>query len=221
MPDLKKYFRTAKKIQMDYIDRKGHLQSFNSQVVEVHDNDLLDVLVPMNRYGDVFLELDTLVKLIVQKDGAVYEFRAVLTEKLFGKVVVLRLKVLSEVNKIQRRNYYRLKLMRDIEVRVVYDIKERKYGEKFKCILHDLSAGGLQFSSNMQLEENSLLEFPLDLNGKKLIVFGIVVRRTLVADSKMRYLYGVKYDRMSEFERNEINRFIFEEQRRLIKKGLI
>jgi len=136
-------------------------------------------------------------------------------------IPLLRLKVFPDINKIQRRDYYRLKLMKDAEIRLVEDLKTRKYGEVLKGNLHDISAGGLLFSSNKQLEKDAMLEFKLDLNGKKLIIFGIIVRRTLAANSKTQYHYGVKYDRMSEFERNEINRYIFEEQRRLIKKGLI
>ena len=100
-------------------------------------------------------------------------------------------------------------------------MKQRKYGERFKCSLHDISAGGVLLSSSKELQEKDILEFTLNLNGKKLIVFGIIVRRTMMNNSKATYFYGVRFDRMSEFERNEINRFIFEEQRRLIKKGLV
>ncbi|HYE84001.1 MAG TPA: PilZ domain-containing protein [Clostridia bacterium] len=221
MLNLNRYFKVSEKIQMDYMDKRGHLIGFTSQVVEVHGNEFIDVLIPIHKNEDVYLEKETIVKLIVQREGAVYEFRAVLSEKLFGRIPLLRFKILSEINKIQRRDFYRLKLMRETDARVVLNIKERKYGEKFKCTLHDISAGGLLFSSNKQLEEKDLLEFTLDLNGKKLIVFGIIIRRSLAVNSRMHYIYGVKYDRMSEFERNEINKFIFEEQRRLIKKGLI
>ncbi len=221
MVDLKKYFAVGEKILMEYLDAAGHLHEYRSQVIELHDNDLLDVLIPIHKNQDVYLKQDTLLKLVVSKGEAVYELRAVIYEKLFGRIPLYRLRFLSEVNKIQRRNFYRLRLMRDVEAALVEDLKTRKYGERFKCNLHDISAGGVHISSSKELQEKDMIEFTLNLNGKKLVAFGIIVRRTLTENTRAPYAYGVKFDRMSDFERNEITKYIFEEQRRLIKKGLV
>lgn len=221
MKDLNKYFTVGEKIQMDHLDASGHLHEYTSQVVELIDNEFLDVLIPIHKKHDVYLRPDTMLKLVVQKGEAIYELRAVLHEKLFGRIPLLRLKVLSEISKIQRRDSYRLQLMGDTEARLVEDLKQGKYSEVFKCNLHNISAGGVLLSSRKELQENDMLEFTLDLNGKKLIVYGIIVRRTLTLNTKAPYAYGVNFERVSEFERNEITKFIFTEQRRLIKKGLV
>lgn len=221
MLDLKKYFTVGEKIQLGYIDASGHLREYVSQVIELYDNEFMDVLIPIHKRHDVYLREDMVLKLVIAKGEAVYEFKCVLHEKLFGRIPLLRLKVLSEIKKIQRRDFYRLKLMRDIEARLVEDLKERKYSERFKCNLHDISAGGLLLSSNKELKEKDMLEVTLELNSKKLIVFGKIVRRTPTVNSRAAYTYGLQYDRMSEFERNEITKFIFAEQRKLINKGLI
>lgn len=221
MFDLKKYFTVGEKILMEYIDASGHKHVYTSQVVELHPNEFIDILIPIHKNHDIYLKQDALLKLIISKGEAVYEIRAVLYEKLFGRIPLYRLQVADEINKIQRRNFYRLKLMRDIEAALVEDFKERKYGERFKCNLHDISAGGLLISTSKELKENDMLEFTLNLNGKKLIVFGIIIRRTLTDNYRAKYSYGIKFERTSDFERNEITKFIFEEQRRLIKKGLV
>lgn len=221
MPDLKKYFSVAEKITMIYIDALGRSHEYASQVVELHPDSFMDVLIPIHKNRDIYLKQDTMLKIVVSKGEAVYEIKAVLYEKLFGRIPLYRLKVLDEINKIQRRNFYRLKLIRDIEAAQVEDLKERKYGERFRCNLHDISAGGIQISTSKELQENELLEFVLNLNDKKLVVFGVVVRRTLSGNPRAQYSYGIKFERMSEYERNVITKFIFEEQRRLIKKGLV
>ena len=221
MLDLKRYFSIGEKIQIKYLNAAGQLNEYVSQVVEIHGNDFIDVLIPIHRKRDVYLRQDSVLKVIISKEEAVYEFRVVLHEKLFGRIPLLRLRVLSELNKIQRRDFYRLKIMRDIEVRLVENFKEKKYGEQSKCNLLDISVGGLLFNSRKEFKEKDMLEFILDLNGKKLIVFGIIIRRTLNDNFRAPYSYGVKYVKMSEPERNVIMKFIYEEQRRLIKKGLI
>lgn len=221
MFDLKKYFTVGEKIQIHYADAGGCLREYTSQVIELNDNEFMDILIPIHNKHDVYIRQGSILKLVISKGEAVYEFKAALFEKLFGRIPLLRLKVFPEVNKIQRRDFYRLKLMRDIEARQVIDLKERKYGESFKCNLHDISAGGILVSCNKELQENDKLEFILDLNGKKLIVFGLIVRKTLNVNSRTAYIYGIRYDRMSEFERSEITKFIFTEQRKMIKKGLV
>ena len=221
MFDLKKYFVVGEKILMEYIDATGHLHTYTSQVIEIHHNDFLDILIPIHKNQDIYLKQDTMLKLVVSTGEAVYELRAVLHEKLFGRIPLYRLKLLPEINKIQWRDFYRLKLMRDVEAAQVEDLKTRKYSEKFRCNLHDISAGGIHISSAKELQEKDMLEFTLNLNGKKLVAFGIIVRRTLTGNTRAPYAYGVRFDRMSDFERNEISKYLFEERRRLIKKGLV
>ncbi|HWR61774.1 MAG TPA: PilZ domain-containing protein, partial [Clostridia bacterium] len=192
-----------------------------SQVVDIHEGDFMDVLIPIHKSREVYFRQDSIVKLVSAKGDAIYEFKAVIQEKLFGRVPLLRVKIISEVNKIQRRDSYRLKLMRDIEARHIEDIQGKKFGEKFRCNLHDISTGGILVSTNKEFQEGDMLEVTIGLNGLYLVTYGIIVRRTLTVSHKAPYSYGIKFDKMSEFDKNKLTKFIFEEQRKLIKKGLI
>lgn len=221
MLDLKKFLAVGEKIQIEYFDEIGRHNDYKSQIVEIHDNELVDVLIPIHKKREVYLRQDTVIKIIVTKGEAVYEFRAVLYETLFESIPLMRLKLLTEMNKIQRRDFYRLKVMIDIQVRLVENYDEKKYGEKSKGNMLDISSGGLSFCSRTEYQEKDILELTLDLNDNKLIVFGEIVRRTLNDNYRSPYSYGVKYVRMNVIERNVITKFIYEEQRRLIKKGII
>lgn len=221
MRDLKKYFTIGEKIQIDFIDTRGKLHEYASQVVELSSNDFIDILIPIYKTQEVSLRQDNIIKLIISKGEAVYEFKAVVYEKLFGRVPLLRLKIVSEVNKIQRRNFFRLKMMRNIEVRLLEDAEEKRYSEKLKCNLHDISAGGLLVSTNKEFQVGDMLELMLDLNSTHLIVYGMIIRRTYTVSHKAPYAYGVRFEKLNESDKNKITKFIFEEQRKLIKKGLI
>jgi|GEM_PF-815759 len=227
MTDLNKYFAIGEKIQIDHIDIKGLLQEYTSQVVDLHGKDFMDVLIPIHKNQDVYLRVDSIVKIVLPKGDAVYEFKAVVYEKLFGRVPLLRLKMISEVNKIQRRNFYRLKLMRDIEARKLLKAADqekdqgKKFGEIFNCYLNDISAGGVQISTKEDIQEGDTLEMRIDLNGIELVAYGIIVRRTLTVSPRAPFSYGVKFDKLSESDKNKLSKFVFEEQRKLIKKGLI
>jgi len=221
MKDLKKYFLIGDKVQINYMNAVGEVQEFVSQVVGIHEAGYIDILIPIHKTRNVHIKQGSLLKLISVKEDAIYELRTVLHDKLFGSIPLLRLKAISEISKIQRRDYYRLKIFREIEARPVLDLKEKKYGESFKCNMQDISAGGLMFSSREHFNENEILEFTLDLNGITKVVLGVIVRRILNESYRAPYSYGVQYVDLNMADRNAINKFIFEEQRRLIKKGLI
>ncbi|HQO43370.1 MAG TPA: PilZ domain-containing protein [Bacillota bacterium] len=224
MKELKKYFNIADKVQIEYYDKVGELRQYVSQVVDIHDGqqeEFIDVLIPMYKSMDVNIMQGSVLKLIVFKGDAIYEIRTIVYKKIFGSIPLLRLKAISEIIKKQRRDYYRLKIFREIEARLVIDPDEEKYSETFICNLQDISAGGLMFSSREYFNENDTLEFALDLNGPIMVVQGVIVRRILNESYRLLYTYGVQYINLNMADRNAITKFIFEEQRRLIKKGLI
>lgn len=221
MLDLKKYFTIGEKIQILYISPRGQEYEYVSQAVEIHANGFVDILIPIHKTQDMPLRTDGIIKLVIPKGEAVYELKAAIADRINSRVPLLRLKIIAEVDKIQRRDFYRLKMMKDVEVRPIENLEEKPQGGKTKCNLHDISAGGLLFSTNKEFREGDMLELTLDLSGMNIIVYGIVVRRTLTVSHKAPYSYGVRFDRISELDKNKITKYIFEEQRKLIKKGLI
>ncbi len=221
MLDFSKYLQVGEKIQVQYTDANNNVHEYSSQVVEFYSNGMLDILIPLYKNQIVYFRNDAKLKIVVPKGEAVFEFQTQIAEKQFGKIPLLRLQVSGQVNKIQRRNYFRLKVIKELEGRTVINLKERKFGDKFKGNLLDISGGGIQFNMLTELEENASVELTMTLNDKKMTLFGIIVRKNFTNNAKAPFLYGVRFDRMSEFERNEIMKFIFEEQRKLIKKGLI
>jgi c-di-GMP-binding flagellar brake protein YcgR len=221
MPDMKKYFSVGDKVQIEFIDLTGHKHDYISQINKIYDNVYLDVLIPISKNQIIYLKTDTILRLISARGDAVFEVNARIVDKLFGEIPLLKLQVVSDIKKTQRRNFFRLKLLRDIEVQKVIDLKERSFGERFRGYMLDISGGGLMFNSTMLLQENDLIEVALNLNNKKLVLFGLIVRRVYCNNPKAPYSYGVRFERITEFERNEVTKFIFEEQRKLIKKGLV
>lgn len=221
MPELKKLFSAGDRVQLEVLDITGRVHNYASQINSIYDNEYLDVLIPISKNQIVYLKSESILKVTTAKGDAVYKFDAKIVGKLFGVVPLLKLQVVSDISKLQRRNFFRLKLIRDIEGRKVIDLKGRVFGEKFKGNMLDISGGGILFNSTVLLEEKEIIEITLDLNGKKLILFGTVLRRVFNNNPKAPYSYGIKFERITEFERNQITKFIFEEQRKLIKKGLV
>lgn len=214
-----RYFALGDKIQIEVPNRE---QQYTSQIVDMYKDGTLDILAPIYKNRVVYLVDNMTVNIILPKGEAIYQIRARVLKKINDKISIVRLEIVSDIIKIQRRDYFRLRVVKSIKVRKVEDIKENKFGDTIKASMLDISGGGMQFSASKELDEGDMLEISFDLTAaKEMTLFGIVRRKIYTNNPKAAFNYGVKFEKISEFERNEITKFIFEEQRKLIKKGLM
>lgn len=221
MQEFKKHFGAGEKIHVEMINGYDKHQ-YVSQIVENYDNGIFDILTPVHKSRIVYFSNASIIKISTVKGAAIYEVEAKVLEKTFGRIPMMRLVVASNLNKVQRRDFYRLRTIVDISIRRAINLNEKKFGEKFSGTALDISAGGLLLNTNKDLEENDLLEMTLNLiSERELVLFGIIVRKQYNSVTRFSYEYGIKFQNVSDFEKNEITKFIFEEQRKLIKKGLV
>lgn len=220
MHEINKYISDGDKINL-LVQNNYEKHQYVSKVDHINEDGTVDVLIPISKNQIVFIKVDTIIKVIVSKEGAIFEFRAQVIDKLFGTIPLLRLLLVSEIHKIQRRNYYRLKALENIKVRKIIDLKEKQFDEYFEAAMVDISGGGLAFNSKVELEVKAAVELSLKLNGNALNIIGTIVRVDLDESKARKYSYGVNFEKITEIERNIIMKYIFEEQRKLAKKGLI
>lgn len=221
MQEIKKLISIGEKINLQ-LSNDFYNNEYLSRIENINDDGTFDVLIPMAKNKYIYVKNDAVLNIVVFKEGAVYEFKAKIINKLFEVIPLFRLIAASEVKKVQRRNYYRLKSVQSIKVRKIIDMREMKFEDYFKAFLLDISGGGIAFSSSKELNINDEVEVNLKLNSEIINVFGEIVRKDInyAADSN-KNIYGVAFKRISEIERNIITKYIFDEQRKLAKKGMI
>lgn len=221
MQEINKFIAIGEKINLLLMNNYDNHQ-YVSKIESINEDETIDVLIPIAKNRIVYIKNDTILKVIIAKEGSIIEFKAQIVNKLFGAIPLLRLKRVSEITKIQRRNYYRLRIVKSIKVRKVIDIKEKQFDEFFKASLIDISGGGIALAASQELELGDLIEANMELNTSMINIFGKIVRKDIRDEGNTtKFFYGVNFDKITEVERNIIMRFIFEEQRKLAKKGLI
>ena len=220
MQELNNFLYNGARINLLVMDSYNHSQ-YVSRVDNINEDGTIDVLIPISKRKIVYIKNDTTLKVVVAKEGAIYEFKAEIVCKLFGVVPMLRLNRISDIHKIQRRNYFRLKSVNTIKIRKILDLKEKIYNEYYDVSMVDISGGGLAFNADIELDINDLIEVKLNLNSNTINLLGKIVRADSNEEKAKKFSYGVNFDKIAELERNVIMRFIYEEQRKLAKKGLI
>ena len=136
MQEVNKFISIGERINLMLLNDYDNHQ-YVSRVEELNVDGTIDVLIPISKNRIIYIKNDTVLKVVVAKEGAIYEFQAKIVSKLFGAIPLLRLMRVSEVNKIQRRNYYRLKAIKTMKARKIVNLKEKLF--ELGVISKDLS----------------------------------------------------------------------------------
>jgi len=153
-----------------------------------------------------------------------YRFQAAVRERLIiDNLHVLLIKQTGEIMRVQRRSYFRLNCFIEVRYRIVSTDEEMGEDSQFRTTMaSDLSGGGVRLLLDEKLEPGTLVECELQNVQTGDVWFrGVVVRFEDTGNTgRYKYTAGVAYIDIDENDREAVIRYIFNEQRRLIKKGL-
>lgn len=222
MFDISKILTIGQTIELK-LGRLKENKTTNTKVVDIINEDTFEILNPFNEISDIGrISIGFSFKVFAIKNEGVYEFNVQVINSTNKSISTLVIKVVSEINKIQRRNYYRLDVIKSFTGREVENLKEYKFGESFKGNIMDISAGGLLINSCKDLNTDNMIEIIFNLDDqRKFLLFGIILRKSYINVPNNKFEYGVKFVNITEFERNQIMKYIFEVQRKMLKKGLM
>ena len=178
--------------------------------------------------GTVYpVRIDTLMYVYFIHKGDLYRFKAkVLDRGLRENLALLKIGVCSDIERIQRRQFYRFECTLPIRFRMV-DSFDPGLNVKipFKnAVTEDISGGGLcVILGDDKLTADELIECELQLEEKSTIrFFGKVVRaNALEPGDRYKYRAGIRFKKIEDRDREIIISYIFQQQRKLRKKGLI
>jgi len=216
-------------------DQPSEVKTLASKIEWVEDDDVFIIGAPIYERNVYPLNVGSVVNVYVfqikkrTKETDLYVCKAeVLERKNIQGIPMLKMKALSSLNRIQRRQFYRYECMLPVEYR---EVKEKKSGHQtdvketpmLKTLTKDISGGGLCIVLEEKVEKGTILDMIVELEENEKVSFkGKVIRidRTLNSD-KYKYEAGIVFQTIDEKEREKIIKFIFSEQRKLIEKGLI
>jgi c-di-GMP-binding flagellar brake protein YcgR len=201
-----------------------------SQLVDVEDENTALIAAPMAEGMFHILKRGTRISafFVIKLDVyrlELYAFNAmVVGSKMDDNILLFRIRLLGEIERKQRREYYRAECSLEIRVALVEldENREEITGDAFKTITRNLSGGGVCILLRDKIPVRSIIKCMLSL-GKKTIPFKGKVVRVSPYDYQGVYNYeaGVSFIDINDMNREEIIKFIFREQRRLRRRGLI
>lgn len=172
------------------------------------------------------LRVGTAMNVYFQSNQELYRFSATVVKRgLKDGIDLLLVEVRSDFEKIQRREFFRFEWSLPIKYRIIPpgSTPEKEEGPFKESITRDISGGGLSVALEELIERGETLECQLLFKNKKAVHFtGKVVRSSKYElEGKYKYEIGVVFERIQPVDQEKVIKYIFEEQRKLRKKGLI
>ncbi|WP_313568201.1 flagellar brake protein [Acetoanaerobium noterae] len=191
----------------------GEKVEYVSQLVDIESNGELAVAVPIKNAQLVTLINGTKITVIYNNsESGMLEFEAEVVRKINGKVPLMYIRKISEITKGQRRNYFRLDLL--VPIQIIKSNEDVIYSGFTK----DISGGGLRMVTDANLMEGQIIHVSFELEDRTYSLKSKVRTKFSSIDSKNEV--GIEFLDIIEIDRNDLIKYLFLQQRMLIKRGM-
>ena len=219
---------------------------YPSKVTDIESSDMMKITVPIVKGQIVPLSVGDRFEMISYTKRGLYQSKVEITRRFKeDNVFLLEVKVLTKLVKMQRRQYYRLDCLLDATYSLISEeekIKNElnkilndtedsdqltpkdiiKNKEVHKGIVTDISGGGLRFTSTMSLRDytNIYINIRLPINNlmKEMCLECNIISSIPINNLSNQFENRLEFTNLLKDERENIIKYIFEEERKLIKK---
>lgn len=220
------------KIWMDEDARTKHI--YMSKVMDVTSDDRIEILMPFEKGKVVLLPVDGEYSLCFYSTRGLFQCYARIIDRYRSdNMYILVLDLISELQKLQRREYYRFSCALELKSRLCSkeELEAFERNRKYlvdadfglqRSVVVDISGGGLRFVANFKYEEGSTIycsySLPGNANDKEYEMICTVLKVSELESRPGLYEHRIQYVYIDETSREDIIHFIFEEERKIRKK---
>lgn len=235
---LSKYIGPGTRLQLQKIvrsktDENKEIRTYDSRVIDILSDEKVEISMPFEKTKLILLSIDEEYNLFFYTENGLYQCSARVAERYKNnKVYSAIFELTSNLRKFQRRDYYRFSCALEMKTRTLQADEVRAIEKKEipsdterplqKCVIVDISGGGLRFVSTYVYEVNSMVlcKYFLWINGENK-EFTLVGKILSVKQSENRpdvYEHRLQYVNMDNDKREDIIKYIFDAERTTLQK---
>ncbi|MCR5556845.1 MAG: flagellar brake protein [Butyrivibrio sp.] len=208
-------------------------QIYMSKVMDITSDDRIEVLMPYERGRLVLLPVDGEYSLCFYSTKGLFQcYSRIVDRYRSDNMYVLVLDLTSQLQKLQRREYYRFSCALELKSRQctreeveAYEMNRRYLLDTSnlqRSVVVDISGGGLRFVANFRYDEGSTIycsyRLPGNANDKDYEMLSTVLKVQELESRPGLFEHRIQYIYIDEDSREDIIHFIFEEERKIRKK---
>lgn len=232
---LSKYILPGEKIELQLVARgresnyEANKKVYFSKVFDILSEDRLEITMPMEKTKLILLPVDAEYDMyFYAKSGLFQCFARIIDRYKSNNVYILVLELTSNLRKFQRREFYRFSCALEMDTRTIQEEEIDAFENKNdflvpglplkRSVIVDISGGGIRFVADSLYEVGSLVycKYQLVVNGntKEYNLVGKILKNKEIENRPGDYEHRLQYVNISKVEREEIIRYIFEEERK-------
>ncbi len=208
---------------------------YHSKVYDIRSDEEIEIEMPMDKGKLILLPVGGEYDLCFYTATGLYQCYSVVKDRYkTSNIFILVMELTSGLRKFQRREYYRFNCVLDMKCRELSEEEQEGFISRAvefldtdltleDGVIVDISGGGARFVSDQQYKENTkiLFKFSLKMEGgpQRFSIVGRVVKSNLKEGFKDKYENRVKFLSIDSRERENIIRYIFEEERKIRRKN--
>lgn len=239
---LSKFVMPGSKAELKEVERsrfdEEHIEPkvYESKVYDILSDEKIALYMPMDQQKLILLPVDAEYDVAIYEGKVLYQFMGRVVDRYkSNNVYILVLELESNLRKIQRREYYRFSCALDMCSRSLSEAELESLSKSKrknlpiekdvplrKCIIVDISGGGLRFISSEEYPKDRLIfcQYKLQLEQveKDYCLVGRVLSSRPVEHKPGTFESRVQYVDINFDEREEIIKYIFQEERKNRRK---
>lgn len=234
---LSKYVMPGNRVDLQEIQRvkegdTGKFKSYQSQVIDILSDDRMEVAMPMDKSKLILLPVDAEYDIYFYTPNGLYQCYARVADRYKNNnIYILLLDLTSNLRKYQRREYYRFSCALEMNSRQLEEEEINAVEQHTnllvpglplqRSVIVDISGGGLRFVANYSYEVDSLIlckyHLWIDNESKEYSLVGKVLSSKPLENRPGIFEHRVQYLNMDADNREEIIKYIFDEERKTLK----
>ncbi len=234
---LSKYVVVGNRVELQAVKRLNlsddsaneERKVYSTKVYDIVSDERIELLMPMEQTKLILLPIDGEYELCFYTDNGLYQCLAKVVDRYRdNNIYVLALDLTTNLRKYQRREFYRFSCALEMNSRELLKEEIESLNQSHnalqpelplkRSVIVDISGGGLRFVSNLEYEKGSMIlcNYNLVVDGvqKHYSLVGRVLSVEELENRPGVYEHRVQYVNMDVDDREEIIKYIFNEERK-------
>lgn len=231
-----KFISIGDKIELQAVSREydekpgAAAKIYHSVVNEIQSEDTIEIKMPMEKTKLILLPVDSEYDMIFYGSSGLFQCLGRIIDRYkSNNTYLLLVEMTSNLRKYQRREFYRLRCALEMHARNLQENEVQTIESKMpyslasdlplkESVIVDISGGGLRFLSSQRFEQGGLLYCCYHLmNGGEHKKYEVICKVISVIELDNRpgtYEHRAQFYDIDPVEREEIIKYIFEEERK-------
>lgn len=214
-------------------DTEEERKFYITKIYDIRDEDHVEILMPMDKTKLLLLPVDSEYQVFFYAEKGIFTCEARVEERYRdNQFAIAVLELTTELKKQQRREYYRYSCVIGMNARQLTEEEEQTYlatketllfdDPVSKSVIVDISGGGMRFVTEEKFEKGKMIycKFSLKVRDqyKNYSCVVKILDERPVGNQTKNVEYRAEFMYMDDQIRESIIRFIFEDERKMLRK---